>query len=388
MKHTAPAATNPSVTSAAIALPELLPHGRYLDPRHAGGVSGASTDEERSAGGLAGTVKRFRKDKYGSGEARAYGWIKATYRNAIEYSGMKQDIEGGIMMGAFLGVMVGGSLLAIGLVQMLEASDIFEFAFGLAWAVASAGLLSWLVLTPLRHTWRAPRDLPTIFDRESRRVYRMVRAVQPGLKGLFKPWPVLAVGYEWDLLDAEHDVEVAGSAATVTRLHRLAFVVRKGADDPTIIDHFEVGNAMAQGEAMVAPMWEHIRRFMGGTGPHLPHPSERLDSRADVKPTWWQACGEAGPFGSRYGWWWRHQFFLTAFYHLIVGLSLGFSLYFFSLNGSPVSFLVMIVAWVILSINWGQGTGKWLLAHTSRTYDWPQEVKDAVGPATARGAGW
>ncbi len=380
-----------------MALQELLPHGQYVDPRHAGGVSGASTDDERPAGGLAGTVKRFRKDKSASGDARAYGWIKAIYGNAIEYSGMKQELEGGIMMGAFMGVMIGGGMAisfgSFAIFILLEPSqswslDLFMVVGSALMVCASLALAAWMILTPLRHTWRAPRDLPIIFDRASRRVYRMVRAVQPGLKGLFKPWPVLAVGYERDLLDAEHDVEVAGSAATVTRLHRLAFVVRKGADDPTIIDHFEVGNAMAQGEAMVAPMWEHIRRFMGGKGQHLPHPSERLDSRADVKPTWWQACGEAGPFGSRYSWWWRHQFFLTAFYHLIVGLSLGFSLYFFSLNGSPVSFLVMIVAWVILSINWGQGTGKWLLAHTSRTYDWPQEVKDAVGPATSRGAGW
>lgn len=387
MTHAAPEATNPSTTIAAIALPELLPHGRYVDLRHAGGVSGASSDEERPAGGLAGTVKRFRKDKSASGEARAYGWIKATYGNAIEYSAMKQELEGAIMMGAFLAIMIG--IVGFGFaIFVLSFLNLFTLVLGSVVLVAVVASTSWMILTPLRHTWRAPRDLPIIFDRSSRCVYRMVRVVQPGLKGLFKPWPVLAVAYEWDLLDAEHDVEVAGSAATVTRLHRLAFVVRKSADDPTIIDHFEVGNAMAQGDAMVAPMWEHIRRFMGGKGPHLPHPSEQLDSRADVKPTWWQACGEAGPFGSRYGWWWRNQFFLTAFYHLIVGLSLGFSLYFFSLNGSPVSFLVMIVAWVILSINWGQGTGKWLLAHTSRTYDWPQEVKNVVGPATARGEGW
>ena len=45
--------------------------------------------------------------------------------------------------------------------------------------------------------------------------------------------------------------------------------------------------------------------------------ASRLDSRADAKPTWWEACGQTGPFGSRYGWWWRHQFFLTAFYHAI-----------------------------------------------------------------------
>jgi hypothetical protein len=199
---------------------------------------------------------------------------------------------------------------------------------------------------------------------------------------------VLAVAYDWDLLDAEHDVEVVGSAATVSRLHRLSFVVRKSAEDPTIIDHFEVGNAMAQGESMVAPMWEHIRRFMEGKGPHLPDPREVLDSRDDAKPTWWQACGEVGPFGNRYLWWWRHQIFISVLYHVIAGVTLYLAVWSFLRGGSWVSALFLMGPWVVLSINWGHGTGKWLVAHTSRTYAWPQAVQDAVGPATARGKGW
>ncbi|MCP5787385.1 hypothetical protein NL329_31185, partial [Klebsiella pneumoniae] len=75
------------------------------------------------------------------------------------------------------------------------------------------------------------------------------------------------------------------------------FVVRQSADDPTIIDSFEVGNGLAQGEEMVAPMYEHIRRFMQAGGPHLPHPAEPLDERGHDTPTWWQACGRAGPWG-------------------------------------------------------------------------------------------
>jgi hypothetical protein len=399
MKHRV---IKPMPVSAAldpIALAELWPHGRYIDPRHSGGISGASTDEERPAGGLSGTVKRFKKEQSASGQAAAYGWIKATYRDAIEYSGMKGPLEGGIMMGAFMGLMIGmitvGGGIWMAMMPFFAGSKIpplwvllISFVLGAATALGCGAASAWMILTPIRHTYRAPCDLPIIFDRATRRVYRMVRAVQSGLIGLFQPWPLLAVAYDWELLDAEHDVEVVGSAATVSRLPRLSFVVRKSAQDRTIIDHFEVGNAMAQGETMVAPMWEHIRRFMGGKGPHLPDPREVLDSRDDAKPTWWQACGEVGPFGSRYLWWWRHQIFISVLYHVIAGFTLYSAVWSFLLHGSWASAVLLMGPWVALSINWGHGTGKWLVAHTSRTYDWPQAVKDAIGPATARGKGW
>jgi hypothetical protein len=113
-----------------------------------------------------------------------------------------------------------------------------------------------------------------------------------------------------------------------------------------------------------------------------------LDSRDDAKPTLWQACGEVGPFGNRYLWWWRHQIFISVLYHLIAGVTLYRAVWSFLLHSSWVSALALIGPWVVLSINWGHGTGKWLVAHTSRTYDWPQAVKDAIGPATARGKGW
>ena len=47
-----------------------------------------------------------------------------------------------------------------------------------------------------------------------------------------------------------------------------------------------------------------------------------------------------------------------------------------------------IGSWIILSINWGQGTGIWLLAHTSLKVDWPAAVHDAIGKPSRRGVGW
>jgi len=386
-------------SSAIIPLEPLLHHGQHIRAEYTDGAWGQSTDEERPEGGLSGTLRRFRKNRRESARPQAFGWVKAIYKDAIEYSGMKQETEGMIMVGAFFGLMIGGVAMGCGIFWaampfLIEGvnTELWEYflsaLFGGALFLAGLALTTWMIFTPLRRVFRAPRDLPIIFDRKQRKVYRMVLDAQPGLSGLLKPWPVKAVAYDWDLVDAEHDAQVMGSAATAQRLHRLAFVVRKSADDPTIIDHFEIGNGMAQAENMVAPMWEHIRRFMEDNGPALPHPSEPLDSRLDEKPTWWQACGQGGPFGSRYGWWWKNQAFLTAFYHAIFLGSFGLFLYFFMLGGSLGSMILLLGVWLIISINWGQGTGIWLQAHTSRLYDWPAAVKEAIGQAVRKGSGW
>lgn len=384
----------------SIALEPLLGHGQHVRAEYADGAWGESTDAERPEGGLSGTLRRFRKNHRESDRPQAFGWIKATYQDAIEYSGMKQATEGMIMVGAFFGLMIGGGGMGCGIYVILMpflnySTDApiwvypFSLSLGSVLFLAALAFSVWMILTPLRRVFRAPRDLPIIFDRRQRKVYRMLLDAQPGLLGLLKPWPVRAVAYDWDLIDAEHDAQVMGSAATAQRLHRLVFVVRKSANAPTIIDHFEIGNGMTQAENMIAPMWEHIRRFMEENGPHLPHPNEPLDSRLDEKPTWWQACGEGGPFGSRYGWWWKNQTFLTAFYHVIAISSFAlFVMAAISTKGHPVSLLGLLGPWIVISINWGQGTGIWLQSHTSRLYTWPTAVKSAIGEAVRKGTGW
>jgi hypothetical protein len=166
------------------------------------------------------------------------------------------------------------------------------------------------------------------------------------------------------------------------------FVVRKSADDPTIIDSFEVGNGLAQGEAMVAPMYEHIRRFMEQDGPHLPHRDEPLDERSDDLPTWWQACGRAGPWGNRYLWWWKNEKIMSVMHHVLVLAGLVPALIGFANTGGFAPFIMLGLSWISLSMVWGQGTGIWLMAHTSYRLDWPAAVHKAIGPATRKGVGW
>lgn len=89
---------------------KLLKHGErvrieYQAPSgSAEGAMGASTEEERPGGKVSGIVKRYRKDRTAEGFPQALGWIKATYKDAIEYTGMTKELRG---YGFFLAVFFG-----------------------------------------------------------------------------------------------------------------------------------------------------------------------------------------------------------------------------------------------------------------------------------------
>jgi hypothetical protein len=379
-------------TRETFPVPELLLHGQYICPQYENGSAGQSTAEPGGEAALHGTLQRFEKLKSSSFTPQAFAWIKATYPGAIEYSGQKQALEGGIMIGTFLFVPVGLAGM-FGMVWLLTAAAHLWYSWVMFPPALAATFLflCWITLFPLRHVWRTPRDLPIIFDRAHRKVYRMAQQIEPGLMGLIKPWPVKALSYEWDLIDAEHNSELVSSPNLARRLHRLVFVVRKSADDPTIIDSFEIGNGMAQGEEMIAPMYEHIRRFMEEQGPHLPHGDEPLDERNEDLPTWWQACGRAGPWGNNYWYWWKEHWPMAVLHHVFVGATLGMyvAVWFKADHFEWWHWLGGFgFAWVSLAMVWGQGSGIWLMAHTSYMLDWPRAVHEAIGKPLRKGVGW
>lgn len=53
-------------TASILPLPELLPHGAHIGAGYVDGAWGRSTDEERPASGLSGTVRRFKKGERAS----------------------------------------------------------------------------------------------------------------------------------------------------------------------------------------------------------------------------------------------------------------------------------------------------------------------------------
>jgi hypothetical protein len=216
--------------------------------------------------------------------------------------------------------------------------------------------LAWLAVYAIRLELFRPIDEPTIFDRKHRKVYRIFCEAQPGLKGLFKPWPLRACEYEWDLIDAEHNARLVTTGSTVRRDSSLVFNVRKSVDDPTIIDSFNIGNSLIFSlDETVAATYEHIRRFMEEGGPPLPEG----ESLPQPKPRkgFWARVWLATPFSPSYWRAWRDELPMMLLAHVVFPLT-----------------IVLGGLWLFFN---------WLAVATSRPIEWPPEVVAAVGPEIA-----
>jgi hypothetical protein len=340
----------------------LLRHGEHVRPAYESpsgeseGAVGRSTAEERPEGKVSGILRRFKKDDEASYDAQALGWIKTTYRDAVEYAGLVEELEGYAVWGgaiALAGVLM---FLVFGIYMSVARNAWFPLVLAL---FAGIPFAAYAVTLSVRLTAFKPADLPIIFDRKHRKVYRILREEQPGFAGLFKPWPIKCCEYEWDLIDAEYESELFTTGATVNRNHYLMFIVRKSAQDATIIDSFQIGNAMLLNEALVASMWEHIRRFLEQDGPHLPSRDEPLAFKSVEPIGWWEACGKRGVWGPEYARRWGDEPLLSLLTHLL--------------------FFVSIPA------NLSMGTGLWLAHKTRVDVDWPDEVRRRIGTPTQVG---
>ena len=144
------------------------------------------------------------------------------------------------------------------------------------------------------------------------------------------------------------------TGSTVHLEHTLIFIVRRSADDPTIIDSFTIGNSlMLIIDEAVDATWEHIRRFMEEDGPHLP-PGFSITVN-DPEPGFWKKLLDISPLRRTYWRWWIDELPMMLLFHALLPISLPF-----------------IVLWQFL---W------WLSIKTSRSIAWPQEVLEAVGPS-------
>jgi hypothetical protein len=202
----------------------------------------------------------------------------------------------------------------------------------------------------------APEDLPVIFDRKHRKVYQITRYTQPGVKGLFKPWPTVALEYDWDLVDAQLNVQTAVGPAIAKRQHSLWFIVRRSAEDDTPIDAFTLGNSLVLDEGLASAFYEHIRRFMEEGGRHV----VRGEPLAVIgRPeTMWEGIKQAAHYkGGGYRQWFR--------------------------DGSLIPWMVIVLFPVFGPMIFLSGIGNYLAYKTSTPVQWPQEVLDAVGEPLA-----
>lgn len=342
-------------------IPKLIPHGERVHlyyaplPGETAGLVGRSTVEDRTPGGRDGIVIRYQKHEYAARKPCALGWIKSVHDEAIEYTALTKELKGlAFHWGMFSGLGIAPALVGCGIFMMSigDFKDVFLVVLGASMALASLAFGIYILSTMLRVELFRPDDLPIIFDRKNRSIYRLMREEQLGFFGAFKHWPVMACQYKWDLVDCEHQAQAFTINGSSYTNHFLMFLVRKSSDDPTIIDSFQVSNAASLSSEVCDGMWEHIRRFMEENGPHLPSPQEPL---ADMtKPLgWWESLGAVGPFGSNYGKFWREHPLYTIFMHFIFPFSVP-----------------MFVLW---------GTGHYLSFKTAFPVRWPDEVLTAIG---------
>ncbi len=348
---------------------QLQHHGGYIHPEckpipsgDGQGTFGQSTSQDRPETKGKGIIKRFRKDANATGRPVAFGWIKASYSQAIEYTGITNDARGVVLFFGFL-ALIGSAWMMCEIwpspdlwQDLVGGEDLIDAFFHIVMALLCLLWPSWMLLWTGRMELFRPVDEPVIFDRQHRKVYRIFREHIPGWRGLFKPWPLFAVTYDWDLIDAEHNAAISATGAGVSQQNALTFFVRKSVDDPTIIDFFNVGQIMALTEQSVPAVWEHIRRFMEEDGPHLPPGETVHESPPPVN--FWHAMRGVLPMGREpVGQWMASHPFFTLIFLLL----------------SPV-FAPIWLVW---------GFGNWLSHKTAVPIRWPDEVLQAIGAATA-----
>lgn len=341
----------------------MLKHGEYVAPYLEVLASEEVAPEEVKPGSLNGVEARYDKRTQAASNPSAFNNVVAVYRNAICIGGASACVQ---TKGIALLFSLLAALPAVFIAPTMFADIVGSFRDLWVYGMVMGALLAFLfVFVFPRWIWAAVRmdlfpaeDLPTIFDRKHRKIYRIIPPRDGSSErgwARFRAIEAEAVEYDWDCVTAEHRVTLSGTSNSVVRAHHLVMVVR---DRPTpgqtrgrLLDEFSVGNSVVLGEDTTRMWWEHLRRFMEERGPAVPQ-DEPLHVFERPR-TLWQSMGVVSPFGPRFLWWWRTSRFVTGFYLLI----LPFSLPFFTL-------------WAVCN---------WISHKTMRKVVWPQEVLDRIG---------
>lgn len=343
--------------------PQLIRHGENVKPHYAPGLgqsenwAGKSTDEERPDGNTSGIVKRYGKRTKANSEGISLGLISRAGSDAILYSSSAEiGLRGLAMISGLLGagIAIWGVFDAAPDIYFWPIQTVFDIPLWFILPIFLAAGIT-LLLWTIRLELFQPIDQPTLFDRKHRKVYRIFSESQPGWSGLFKPWPLRACEYDWDLIDAEHNATLVTTGSTIRREHTLIFIVRKSADDPTIIDSFTIGNGLFAIDNAVDAAWEHIRRFMEDNGPPVPN-GETLPEPVPRKG-FWARVRDVSPLSRQYWVLWREQPPMMLLLHVVLPLTIVFG-----------------GLWLFFG---------WLAVKTSKSIEWPPEVVAAVGSDVA-----
>lgn len=309
----------------------------------------------------------YEHDRAAAPEATTNGWVRGVYRDAVEYTTSDKKSRGvAFLFGGVLAALGAGFFCWLLLDSMLRAiqndAHWTDFVVDLPGFIvfSTVGLFALYFFGRLE--FFKPLDLPILFDRERRKVYRLVEDLDE--KGrTTQHGQVTVIEHDWDDIVAEHGVTTYTTGSSASRQHTLALMVRdKNPGDftgpitpentPPYVDGFALGDGKVLTEFSTPRVWEHVRRYMNENGPALP-PGEHL-ADTSVPVTWWDSLGAVSVFGPGYVNRWRESWGWMLIVHLF----------------SPVMLPLALM----------MATTNWLSYKTAYPVQWPQEVLDKVGP--------
>lgn len=300
----------------------------------------------------------FAKSECADANPRTFGFLKATYANAIEFTDAPPAQRGLLLTIAIIGsvtFLVFDTWAITGLLDPATV-DVFDAVMAALFSLLPALALCVLIFSARVELFR-PEDQPVLFDRQHRKVYRLARSVPVGLSALIKPWPLTCTTFDWDDLTVVHVAPLSTTGSTITRHHHLVFSAKSPSANPQHLqDEFTFGNHLILGETTIAPLWEHIRRFMEEGGPHLPEDDVLADMRSPT--SWKQSMKSIAPHGPDLSFlsWIKKEW--------------------------PFAILLITLSPIVLPIYLIWGTCNWLSHKTSKPAQWPHRVLVAVGNAT------
>ena len=309
-------------------------------------------------------------DQRAANESTTGGWVRGVYPDALEYTTSAKSLRGVAFLIGGIGCASGsafGCWMSAQLMRRAISTDWVLFVMTVVGFLSFLAAAIWALRFFSRLEFFHPIDLPILFDRQHRKVYRLAEDLDetghPKQRGRG-----IVIEHDWDDIVAEHHVSTTTTGSSAQRNHTLVLMVRdKNPGDfqgpitptnlPPYVDGFGLGDAKVLSEFSTPRVWEHVRRYMNENGPALP-PGEQL-ADTSVPVTWWDSLGAVSVFGPGYLKRWRSNPILMTFMHLIGPITM------------PLAILM--------------ATTNWASYKTAYPVQWPPEVLDKIGPPVLKG---